>query len=392
MTTVRLEARNATLGDLAQILTDQNAAKVDIVTPIVNLRFRGGIATLAGTAVFDEGQRYRPTDIADGQLADKLGVPHAYLRKLRAERVDLYDANVNGWIHGGLMDRPAPEDPVEVPADGRIVKVRTFQGDPGQVGVMRAVLSDKHPNLDNFDGLLACLEGVKEAGIPVEVLGCNLSETRMVVKVAAPDVIVNAPGFLENYRSPFKGKNLPQWVQDKFKVNPDGIMAGFVFSNSETGGGAWNLAPFISVLACLNGMVIQKGALRHVHVGAQLEQGIVQWSEDTETKALELITARTRDTVQAFLTEDFVSEQVDEITGKAARPIENPEEAITMVAGKLGFNEDQRKGILGHFIAGGQLTAGGVMNAVTSYAQVVENPDASYEMERSALKVLDLVA
>lgn len=389
---VQMTARNATLDDLARILEQQAAAKVDIVTPIVNLRMKGGVATIAGTSVFEDGQRYVPTEIADGHLAEKLGVPGPYLRKTRQERVDIYDANINLWIHGGLVDQPEPEDPIEVPADQRVVKLRTFQGDPGEPGVLRAIVSDKHPNLDNFDGLIACLDGVKEAGIPVDILGANLSETRMVVKVAAPDVIVNAPGLLDHYRSPFQGKNLPQWVQDKYKVNPDGVMAGFMFTNSETGGGAWTLSPFLSVLACLNGMVVQKAALRRVHMGSQLEQGIVQWTEDTQRKSLELITAQTRDAVTSFLSQEFVADHVAEIEGKAAQPIENPEEAVQLVASKLGFNEDQRKGILSHFIAGGQLTAGGVMNAVTSYAQVVENPDTSYEMELNALRVLDMVS
>src|SRR5580658_4503570 len=100
--TVQLEARNATLADLAALLTQQDAAKVDLVTPITNLRFINGQAHIAGTSVFDEaGNLYTPTAIADGHLASKLGIPSAYLTRCRTERPDLYDQNVNLWIHGG---------------------------------------------------------------------------------------------------------------------------------------------------------------------------------------------------------------------------------------------------------------------------------------------------
>ena len=37
-----------------------------------------------------------------------------------------------------------------------------------------------------------------------------------------------------------------------------------------------------------------------------------------------------------------------------------------------------------HFIRGGQLTAGGVMQAVTSVAQTLDDADAAHEMEASA--------
>ena len=43
---------------------------------------------------------YTPTEVCDQGLADKLGIPAAYLRRMREQRPDLYDANVNGWLDG----------------------------------------------------------------------------------------------------------------------------------------------------------------------------------------------------------------------------------------------------------------------------------------------------
>jgi hypothetical protein len=100
--------RNAELADLAALLTERQARKVDVVATAPAFRSDGGVIVVDGTdAVIDENGvttadgRYRPTVVADEQIAEKLGVPIKYLRRMRAERPDLLDANLNGWLHGG---------------------------------------------------------------------------------------------------------------------------------------------------------------------------------------------------------------------------------------------------------------------------------------------------
>ena len=51
-----------------------------------------GVTLTAGT--------YIPTEVCDQGIADKLGIPAAYLRRMREHKPDLYDANVNGWLDG----------------------------------------------------------------------------------------------------------------------------------------------------------------------------------------------------------------------------------------------------------------------------------------------------
>jgi hypothetical protein len=48
--------------------------------------------------------------------------------------------------------------------------------------------------------------------------------------------------------------------------------------------------------------------------------------------------------------------------------------------------------MLDHFIRAGQTTAGGVLQAVTSYAQTVADPEQAYALESTALSALDLAA
>ncbi|MFI1917206.1 hypothetical protein [Nocardia sp. NPDC020380] len=64
---------------------------------------------------------------------------------------------------------------------------------------------------------------------------------------------------------------------------------------------------------------------------------------------------------------------------------------MEVLAKRLGFSETERGGILSHFIAGGQLTAAGVANAVTSYSQTVADPDRANTLDGLAVHAMTLV-
>ena len=102
---------------------------------------------------------YTPTDICDSGIADKLGIPAAYLRRLREHKPGLYDANVNGWLEG----------------DDRRFLLRCLRGVPEGSGEARAFLSDGYKIIDCLDVLLAALDGVRQSGFPVQVDGCDLT-------------------------------------------------------------------------------------------------------------------------------------------------------------------------------------------------------------------------
>jgi hypothetical protein len=63
----------------------------------------GGRAVTTG--VTSAAWIYRPTKVADDGISAKLGINLAYLRRLRDQRPDLWDANVNGWLHGNDLAR-----------------------------------------------------------------------------------------------------------------------------------------------------------------------------------------------------------------------------------------------------------------------------------------------
>jgi hypothetical protein len=370
-----LTTRHANLGDLAAMLREQQARKVDVVAAPSALRARDGMLLISGTepVLTDAGVDmadgiYRPTAVCDEGISEKLGIDLRYLRKLRDQAIDLYDVNVNGWL-----GRAEP---------GRRFLVRCFRGRSG-TGVARALLSDGYKRIDHLDVLTAILSGVERAGVPVQVLGCDLTERRMYVRLACDQVVAHAPVLLAGYRSPFTGA--------EGAANPI-VWGGLVITNSETGDGAATITPRLVAQVCRNGYTITADAHRAVHLGGKLAEGVIDWSADTQQRHLDLITARARDAVARFLDPAYVQSVVTRLERDAGAPVQRPQDTIALVSQQLRFSDDTQQAILGHFIKGGSLTAGGVMHAVTSVAQTLPDADAAHDMESLALKALHLAA
>ncbi|MCI4354939.1 MAG: DUF932 domain-containing protein [Thermoplasmata archaeon] len=401
------DLRNAELPDLVDLLREQADVKYDVVVPASRLRSAGGILRVEGGAVaFDEtGAVERdallyPTDVFDEGISEKLGIPRAYLRRLRETGVictledsgvspdrtpdfgtPLIDANVNAWLQA---------DP------NRRFLIRGFRtDDPDAVGIARAFLSDSYAPIDNYDVLLAALDGVRAAGVDVDIVGANLSERRMRVQINAPGVTALAPIFLGNYRSPFGAGQTDEGhgtVRSADGHDLPIVSAGFEIRNSETGGGAFTIVPRVVVKVCGNGMTIAREAVSKVHLGGKLDEGIVRWSDETRQRAVELVKAKTRDAVATFLDADYVARIVARIEEQSATPVTDAVATIERVAKVHAFSETEAASILDCFIRSGDVTAGGVMQAVTAAAQRVESSDRAAEMEDAALDVLATAA
>ncbi|MEU9736493.1 DUF932 domain-containing protein [Streptomyces sp. NPDC048002] len=373
-------ARNAELADLVRILEDQNRRKLDVIAPASALRMREGNvhvegveSLITGDGVTDVDGIYRPTAAADEGIADKLRIPLAYLRRMRAESVPLLDENVNAWLR---------EDPE------RRFMLRAFRGDSGPgmppaEGVARALLSDSYKLMDNFDMLLAALDGVKQSGHPTRVTGCDLTDRRMYVRVESEAVAIRAPELLRGYRSPFDGRS-----GDELPV----VSAGFVITNSEVGSGAYTITPRAVIQVCRNGLTETKDVMRAVHLGGKQGEGVVSWSGQTQRKTLELITSKTADAVRTFLSREYVEARVRQVEAAAGKALEEPVKTVERVTKTLSIGAEARDMILSHFVRGGQMTAGGVMQAVTSTAQTLTDADQAAALEALALPALTAAA
>jgi hypothetical protein len=370
---IALTARNASIEDLVALLRGQQARKVDVVAPAPAIRAEGGLLVLDGTepvlgadGVTMTAGRYRPTDVCDSGIADKLGIPAAYLKRMRGSRPGLFDANVNGWLAG----------------DDRSFLVRCLRGGDRETGVARAWLSDGYKPIDHLDTLMAVFDGIRQSGQDVTIDSCDLTERRMYVRVRCEAVQVLAPALLSGYRSPFTGA--------RGADNPV-VFAGFAVANSETGCGACTVTPRLVAEVCANGMTITRDAVRAVHLGERLDEG-VRWSGDTQDRQLALVTAKARDAVRAFLSPGYADRVVRDLEKQAGHRVADAAKTVEVISARLRYTEAQQAEILDHFIKGGDLTAGGIMHAVTSAAQVQGDGDAAWELESSALDALSLVA
>jgi hypothetical protein len=92
------------------------------------------------------------------------------------------------------------------------------------------------------------------------------------------------------------------------------------------------------------------------------------------------------------LSTGYLLDKITQIERTAGMPVTHPDQTVRQVAKAAKFSDDTADAILAHFIRGGQLTAGGVMQAVTSVAQTLDDADAAHDMEAQALRALDLAA
>lgn len=367
--------RNVDLDQLRRMLTDQSTRALDVKAGAGRMRAVGGSLVLDGTepqlgpeGVTMTSGTYAINDVATAGLADKLGIPVVYLRRLAAEHPDLFDDNVNGWLA----------------RDPRSFLIRCLRNDTGG-GIVRAVLSDRYHRIDNLDVLFAALDGIRRANVRVQFAGCDLTDRRMYLRVYSPQVQVAAPRLLARYRSPFDGR-----AGSELPI----VSAGFLISNSETGAGAFSIAPWVRFEVCRNGMVIRRNALRRTHIGSRMTgtDGVVTTSEETTRRTLDLITSRTTDAVTAFLDADYINEVLRELDTAAGTPITDPNTTLKIVGQRLKYSEEQQRDILAHFIAGADPTAGGVMHAITSVAQTLSDADAAHGLEATAVQALHLAA
>lgn len=385
--------RNEDFQTLYGLLNDQQAHKVDLVTPAAALRAEDGMITITGAeplitadGVLTVDGPYRPTSVMLDGIAGKLGIPSGYLKRLHQGRRDLFDQNVNGWLHGRA---PVPGQPAHpgtvVRGDDRSFLVRTFHHSTGEgPGVARAFLSDKYKTIDNLDVLTATLAGVQDAGVEIDIRGCDLTDSRMYVRVHAEGVKAHAPQLLKGYRSPFTGATGDE--------NPI-VFAGFLVSNSEVGAGRFTITPQLVVEVCSNGLTITSDIKGMRHAGGQMDEGLIDWSDDTRAKELAVIQAKARDAVKTFLDVDYVQHTIAALEETASTPITKAADTVVRSVGKsLSFSEERTAGVLEYFIRGGQHTAGGVMQAVTAYAQIIPDADAAAEVESQGVRAMELAA
>jgi len=235
-------------------------------------------------------------------------------------------------------------------------------------GSMRAFLSDRYRRLDNFDLAEAVLPILVEMGEGIRIVSTELTESRMYIKV------------------------INERLELEVKKN-DVVQAGIVISNSEVGLGALKVEPLIYRLVCLNGLIAQDYATKKYHVGRVADEGEAYelYSDETLKADDKAFYLKVQDTVRAAVDVAKFGQIVNRMQAATEQKIEeNPVAAVSVLSEKFGYDNEEKSGILTHLIQGGDLTAYGLLNAITRTSQDLTDYDRATELERDGSKVLSL--
>lgn len=344
------------LVDLAKELQRRRESAKDYVADTRNMR---AYAVDQGDVQFQLGddQQFEVQPFAHGQVATHIGVPKPYYDRMLAEAPDLLVRNVNHW----LQERPAKR------------MVRTLDG------TMRAFLSDSFRRLDNYDFMEAALPPLVQAG--VEVMSCEVTDRRLYLKVVDKRITRDIPG----------GGRMGDGGHTIFHT----VSPALVLSNSEVGDGALSVKTSIFEKVCTNLSVFKERSTRTRHLGARIDAGDELYkllSDETIRKTDEAIFAQVGDVVRNAFNEIQFEALCDKLAnaGRDAIVTSDPGKVIDVTAKRFGLLENEKAGILGHLIAGGELTRYGLHAAITRAAEDVESYDRASMLEQVGGDVIDL--
>ncbi len=333
------------LSELALELERQSETKKDYIasTEVLEMTETGEIAIDGDTR-----QEFAVTDHAHSQIAARLDIPAKYYQRMRSHAPELLAANVNEWF------QQKPERRMVRTLDGR----------------MRAYLSERYRPLDNYDLAEAVLPVLKEMGEGLKIVSTQLTEARMYIKV------------------------INERVEMEVKKG-DVVQAGMVISNSEVGSGSLKVEPLVYRLVCLNGMIAQDHSQKRYHVGRNADVGeAYELFRDETLKADDrAFFLKVQDTVRAAVDITKFTTIVERMKEATEQRIEgNPVKSVELLTKSFGYNNEESSGVLQHLIQGGDLSAYGMLNAITRTSQDLEDYERATALERDGSRVLSLPA
>lgn len=336
------------LQELVVEIERQSTEKTDYLAPVEALRVSPANATLVTDGLADSG---RPlTRLAHRQLGEYVGIPALYYDKM-LESPALLAANANYWLERKHNERRL---------------VRCLDGN------VRALLSDSYRRVDNIHVANVALEVL--AGIKgIKVVSSNVTESKLYIKAVSTEVVAEVRG----------SRRVGELVE-----------AGVIVTNSEVGLGAVSIRKFANFLACLNGMVIERGGYRAAHLGRRDEELSGLLSQDTLRLEGATILSKVRDVVTALFDRDQHQQVVDALSDLTQGPgiVGDVPAAVQLLGEELDLNVSERSNVLRHLIAGGDLSKFGVLNAVTRAAEDCESYDRATELEEAGGRILTLPA
>ena len=372
-----LNLRNIDLVTMVNALKDEQLAKRDLIVPSTKIEmcndifivedgiggdneslFKGMGIDVAGSDYFE----IEPTELFHRQMAEKMGIPiRYYWDMLHGEHYKLLNDNVNYWLN----DRT------------RNMLLRTFIQDDNKTGIGRAFLSDKYRRIDNLDLLVATLDTM--TGIPgLECTHCDITETNIYAIFENPNVKIDVPELIENYRNPSDPDN-----------REAGFTSGFTLKNSEVGRGGFSITPRGAFVICGNGMTSKEDAYRQIHIGSKTNDGFLAWNEAVENKNLELVRAQMKQYMEYFISTEYLQKAVKPLYKAKGIEFKKPVDVVKNVTkNHFNYSDEALDKILGYFHKANDESGLGVVQALTYFAHETEDANQQHEIEAN---VYDLV-
>jgi hypothetical protein len=379
------DLKNLSLQEIVQALQTQTLLKQDFVVPSKYLRMDNNNLIVINEEkldslsklLLDTGIAVNENDIEKIELAvldcchtqigQRLDIPKKYYDKMLGNTMaqHILDYNVTNWFRLRNENN---------------FLLRTFIDKEQKTGIARAILSDRYNVLDNYDVMLATLDAIRESGINVQIESGDITDTKFYMRFVCPDIEMDAPDILKNYRVP------------DGSTGGNGIISGFVISNSETGNGKFSISPRAVVLACRNGMIFKNDAFQKTHLGSKMEEyTTIDWSEETRQKNYELVCSQVKDAIKYYASEEYLGAKIHELIEKGNKELNYPIETIKNVSKHLSISEEKESSILNYFIKSGDTNAFGVTQALTYFAQHNASPEERYEIESESVMILDSI-
>lgn len=347
--------KGLTLQELAAKIQGDRSAKKDFVADTRQMKFvlperpvmvADRPLIVPELKVADQGT-FPIQALAHRQIAERINIPGMYYNKMLndpdREVQNLLVHNVNTWFNRKPERRMV-----------RVLHDRT-----------RAFLSDRYQRIENFEVATAVLKVL--ADMPgIEIVSAEATENRLYIHFVCTR------------------------IEGEVKVG-DVVQVGGIASNSEVGLGAVAVEGLMWRLRCLNGMKTAEAFRRH-HVGRRIEEtGNITWAEDTLRADDATVLLKVRDMVRNVLDESKFRANLAKLTDLTEVKVSgNPAKAIEVLADKLDLSEGEQGGILQSLIEGADLSAWGLLNAVTAQAHKARDYDRAVEFEAAGGKLLAL--
>lgn len=323
---------------------------------IPNAGFDKDLAIVLNNQETHELERFSISDNFHKQVAAKLKVPSRYYMRLLDDHRALLLENVNTLF----KREPA------------LRMVRTLDGRA------RAFLSNSFRRVDNEQILQQTLPVIKN-DFETTMLNTHVDENRMRLKCL------------------FTGDEHAIDLGTTPNDSRDIVHSGFEMGNSEVGKGSFYIRGFFYRSFCRNGCVFgtqDTVSYKQIHLGSRL--GIDETmllSNETMQKEDELIISASRDVLRHLSSPEFAQRMGDKLRSlKERKPVANAQAAVESVCNELRLSDGESAHVLESFIRDQDYTQWGMVNAVTSVANKVEDYNRSSKLEEMGNTIINLPA